>query len=136
MRVGAFAEVKKDKSLARRLGRKWWVFLFPLYPAIWIWALTFVLAFFIDQPLQWDQLLSQDSSYVIFRVHPYKAWPARQPAGEFRGVAVTRNLSGIMEAADLWEIWLVPLHLQIAHRHDRQIPAPPSMFLRSALASR
>ena len=135
MRVGAFAEVGKSEPLATRLRKNWWVFLFPFYPIIWIWVLAFVLAFFIDQPLRWDHLLSQDKSYLIFRVHPLKSWPTQRPAGKFQGVAVTRNLSGIMEAADLWEVWLVPLHLQIARRHDGQIPAPRSVFLRSALAS-
>lgn len=131
MRAGTFQEVQPVEPLLRRVRKQWWVFLFPFYPLVWVWVATFLLALFISQPIQWNHLNAQDNSYVIVQVHPYKAWPAKQPIGKFQGAALTRNLSGFIEAADLKEFWLVPLHLQIARRLDVQVPVPPSIFVRS-----
>jgi hypothetical protein len=115
--------------------RQWWVFLLPLYPLVWVWVATFLLALFINQPIQWNHLNVDDNSYMIFQVHPFRAWPAKQPFGKFHGPALTRNLSGFLEAADLKEFWFVPLHFQIARRLDVQAPVPPSVFVRSVRVS-
>jgi hypothetical protein len=133
MRTGTFQETRPVEPVLRRMRNQWWVFLLPLYPFVWLWVGAFLLAMVISQPIQWKQLNAQDHSYVILQVHPYKAWPAKQPFGKFEGAALTRNLSGFLEAADLKEFWFVPLHLQFAHRLADQSPAvPPSAFLRSA----
>jgi hypothetical protein len=83
---------------------------------VWVWVGAFVLALCISQPLQWKQLNAADHSYFILQVHPYDAWPVKEPFGSFTGAALTRNLSGLIEAADLKEFWFVPVHLQIARR--------------------
>ena len=132
MRSGAFDSSQAEEPLLRRLQKQWWIFLMPFYPMVWIWVGSFLLAFFITQPLQWKQVNAQDNSYVILQVQPFKAWPARQPFGRFEGTALTRNLSGFIEAADLKEIWFVPLHYQVARRLVDQTPqVPPSAFVRS-----
>ena len=93
MRTGAFQEVRPAEPMLRRLRRQWWVFLVPLCPVVWIWVGAFVLALCISQPLQWKQLNAADHSYLILQVHPYGAWPAKEPFGSFTGAALTRNLS-------------------------------------------
>jgi hypothetical protein len=133
MRTGAFQEVRPAEPMLRRLRRQWWVFLVPLCPVVWIWVGTFVLALCISQPLQWKQLNAADHSYLILQVHPYGAWPAKEPFGSFTGAALTRNLSGLIEAADLKEFWFVPVHLQIARRLADQSPGvPASAFVRAS----
>ncbi len=133
MRTGAFQEAQPVEPFLRRLRRQWWVFLVPLYPVVWVWVGAFLLALFISQPLQWKQLNAANNSYVIVQVHPYSAWPAKEPFGSFTGAALTRNLSGFLEAADLQEFWFVPVHLQIARRLADQSPGvPPSAFVRAA----
>jgi hypothetical protein len=133
MRTGAFQETERDDSLLRRFRRQWWVLLVPLYPVIWGWVGAFLLALCISQPLQWKQLNAADNSYFIVQVHPYSAWPAKEPFGSFTGAALTRNLSGLLEAADLKEFWFVPVHLQIAHRlADQSSGVPPSAFVRAS----
>jgi hypothetical protein len=134
MRTGAFKEVERVEPVLVRLRKHWWVFLIPFYPLIWAWVTTFLLALFIRQPIQWSHL-NADNSYVIVQVHPFKAWPAKQPFGRFQGAALTRNLSGLLEAADLKEFWFVPVHLQIARRLDVQAPVQPSIFMRSVRIS-
>src|SRR5688572_26066719 len=126
MRTGALQEIRPPEPLIRRLRRQWWVFLVPLYPVVWVWVGAFVLALCISQPLQWKQLNASDHSYLIVQVHPYSAWPAKEPFGRFTGAALTRNLSGLIEAADLTEFWFIPVHLQIARRLADQSPVPPS----------
>jgi hypothetical protein len=135
MRTGAVQETQPVEPIRKRIRRQWWVFFFPLYPLIWLWIATFLLALCISQPIQWNHRNAQDRSYVILQVHPFKAWPAKQPFGTFEGAAVTRNLYGFLEAADLREFWLVPLHLQIARRLDVQSQVPPSAFVRSGRVS-
>ncbi|MGH9424970.1 MAG: hypothetical protein ACRD2L_01495 [Terriglobia bacterium] len=133
MRTGAFQETQPAEPLLRRLRRQWWVFLVPLYPVVWIWVAAFLLALCISQPLQWKQLNAADDSYLIVQVHPYSAWPTKEPFGSFTGAALTRNLSGFLEAADLKEFWFVPVHLQIARRlADQSSGVPPSAFVRAA----
>ena len=133
MRTGAFQESRPSKPFLQRLRGQWWVFFLPLYPVVWIWVGAFVLALCISQPLQWKQLNATDHSYLIFQVHPYKAWPAKEPFGSFTGAALTRNLSGLIEAADLKEFWFVPLHFQIARRlADQSSGVPASAFVRAS----
>ena len=133
MRTGAFQEAEQGESLLRRFRRQWWVFLVPLYPVIWVWVCAFLLALCISQPLQWKQLNAADNSYLIVQVHPYSAWPTKEPFGSFSGAAITRNLSGLLEAADLKEFWFVPVHLQIARRlADQSAGVPPSAFVRAS----
>jgi hypothetical protein len=133
MRTGAFQEAERADSLLGRFRRQWWVFLVPLYPVIWGWVGAFLLALFISQPLQWKQLNAADNSYLIVQVHPYSAWPTKEPFGSFTGAALTRNLSGLLEAADLKEFWFVPVHLQIARRlADQSSGVPPSAFVRAS----
>ncbi len=132
MRTGVFQEVAPVEPLRRRIKRHWWVFLLPFYPLLWVWLGTFLLALFISQPIQWKQLNPKDRSYLILQVHPFSEWPAQEPFGGFEGPAMTRNLSGFLEAADLKEIWFVPLHFQIARRlADQNLSLPPSAFLRA-----
>lgn len=136
MRTGAFQEAEHAESLMGRFRRQWWVFLVPLYPVVWGWVGAFLLALFISQPLQWKQLNAADNSYLIVQVHPYSAWPAKEPFGSFTGAALTLNLSGLLEAADLKEFWFVPVHLQIARRLADQSPeVPPSAFVRASRRS-
>ena len=133
MRTGAFQEVQPTEPVLRRLRRQWWVFLVPLFPVVWVWVGAFVLALCISQPLQWKQLNAADHSYFILQVHPYDAWPAKEPFGSFTGAALTRNLSGLIEAADLKEFWFVPVHLQFARRlADQSSGVPPSAFVRAS----
>ena len=133
MRTGAFQETQPAEPLLRRLRRQWWVFLVPLCPVVWIWVGAFLLALCISQPLQWKQLNAADNSYLIVQVHPYSAWPSKELFGSFTGAALTRNLSGLIEAADLKEFWFVPVHLQIAHRlADQSSGVPPSAFVRAS----
>jgi len=90
----------------------------------------------VSQPLQWKQLNAADNSYLIVQVHPYSAWPPKEPFGSFARAALTRNLSGLLEAADLREFWFVPLHLQIARRlSDQSSGVPPSAFVRPSRRS-
>ena len=132
MRTGAFQDTERSEPFLHRLRRQWWVFLVPLYPVVWVWVGAFVLALFISQPLQWKQLNAADNSYLIVQVHPYSAWPTKQPFGSFIGAALTRNLSGLLEAADVKEFWFVPVHLQIARRlADQSAGVPPSAFIRA-----
>lgn len=133
MRTGAFQEAQHTEPLLRRLRRQWWVFLVPFFPVVWVWVGAFLLALFISQPLQWKQLIAADNSYLIVQVHPYSAWPAKEPFGSFAGAALTRNLSGMIEAADLKEVWFVPVHLQIARRlADQSSGVPASAFVRAS----
>lgn len=133
MRTGTFQETRHTEPMLRRLRRQWWVFLVPFYPVVWVWVGAFLLALCISQPLQWKQLNAADNSYLIVQVHPYSAWPAKEPFGSFIGAALTRNLSGLIEAADLKEFWFVPVHLQIARRlADQSSGVPPSAFVRAS----
>jgi hypothetical protein len=135
MKTADFTEVEPAQPLSRRVREQWWVFFLPLYPLAWVWVVTFLLAFFINQPIQWNHLNANDNSYVIFQVQPFKTWPSKQPFGKFHGTALTRNLAGFLEAADLKEYWFVPLHVQIARRLDVQTTVPPSPFVRSVQVS-
>jgi|KBSSwiStaDraftv2_1062776.scaffolds.fasta_scaffold184646_1 hypothetical protein len=136
MRSGAFGEAAPARPLLlTRIRSRWWVFFFPLYPFVWLWMLSFLFALFIDKPIEWNHLSQQDHSYVSIQLHPYRAWPVREPYGKFQGAALTRNLSGFIEAADLKEFWLVPLHFQVAKRLEVQIQAPPSAFLNTSRIS-
>ena len=120
----------------RCLRRQWWIFLVPLCPVVWGWVGSFLLALCISQPLQWKQLNAADHSYLIVQVHPYSARPAKEPFGSFTGAALTRNLSGLIEAADLKEFWFVPVHLQIARRlADQSSGIPASAFVRASHAT-
>jgi len=133
MRTGAFRDSETAEPLLRRLRRQWWVFLVPLYPVVWLWVATFLLGLCISKPIEWKQLNSTDNSYVIVQVHPYNAWPAKKPFGTFAGAALTHNLAGLLEAADVKEFWLVPVHLQIARRlADQSGGVPLSAFLRAS----
>jgi hypothetical protein len=135
MRTRALTEGEPAEPLSQRKRLQWWVVLLPVYPLAWVWVAAFLLALFINQPIRWNHLNANDNSYVIFQVHPFKAWPSKQPFGKFQGTALTRNLSGFLEAADLKEFWLVPLHVQIARRLANQTPVPPSAFVRSVRVS-
>ena len=133
MRTGTFQESRPSKPFLQRLRGQWWVFFLPLYPVVWMWVGAFVVALCISQPLQWKQLNAADHSYLIFQVHPYNSWPAKEPFGSFTGAALTRNLSGLIEAADLKEFWFVPVHFQIARRLvDQSSRVPPSAFVRAS----
>jgi len=135
MRTALFTEVEPAEALSLRLRQRWWVFFLPLYPLAWVYVVTFLLALLINQPIQWSHLNANNSSYVILRVQPFKAWPSQQPFGTFQGAALTRNLSGFLEAADLKEFWFVPLHVQITRRLNVQTPVPPSAFVRPVRVS-
>jgi len=135
MRTGAIAEFEKPTRLAVRLRNRWWVFLLPFYPIAWLWVSAVLLALFISQPIRWNHLNAVDKSYVIFQLHPFRTWPPRQPVGRFEGEALTRNLAGFLEAAEVVEVWVVPFHFQVARRLPHQVPLPPSIFLRSEMFS-
>jgi hypothetical protein len=109
--------------------RKWWVFLVPLYPFIWVWVISFFLSLFISEPLQWDHEFTQDQSYVVVQVLPFNTWPVKKPLGLFSGAAVTRNLKGVLETSRLWQLWLVPVHFQLARHLAEPLKAPSSAFL-------
>ena len=139
MRTGAVAEIEKQESFRNRLRSRlrshWWVFLVPLYPLAWIWVSSVLLALFITEPIQWNYLNAADKSYVILQVHPFRAWPSKQPVGKFEGTELTRNLAGLLEAAEVIEVWVVPFHFQLARRLPDQFPVPPSIFLRPEIFS-
>src|SRR5258706_1054981 len=116
MRTGDFAEIEKKESFRKRLQSHWWFFLVPLYPLAWIWVTSVLLALFSTEPIQWNYLNPTDKSYVILQVHPFRTWPPERLVGKFEGAELTRNLTGLMEAAEVIEVWVVPLHFRLARR--------------------
>jgi hypothetical protein len=135
MRWESYNEPGKPEPLFTRVRKRWRLFLIPLYPLAWVWVTSFALALFIDEPVQWDHKISDTHSYLVFQVHPFKSWPAKGPVGNFNGTATTKNLEGILEASDLWEIWMRPVHFQIARRLVDQVPAPYSEFYQTIRTS-
>lgn len=131
MRWESYKEPSKPDPLFNRVRKRWWLFLIPLYPLAWAWVTSFVLALIIDEPIQWDYKISHSRSYLVLQVHPFKSWPAKAPFGNFNGTATTRNLEGMLEASDLWEVWMRPVYFQIARRRVDQVPAPYSEFYRT-----
>jgi len=135
MRTGAIAEIEKQESFRNRLRSHWWFFLVPLYPLAWIWVTSVLLALFINEPIQWNYLNATDKSYVILQVHPFRTWPPERLVGKFEGAELTRNLTGLMEAAEVIEVWVVPLHFRLARRLPDQGPVPPAVFIRPEIFS-
>jgi hypothetical protein len=135
MRWESYKEPSKPEPLFTRVRKRWRLILIPFYPLAWVWVTSFALALFIDEPVQWDHKISNNHSYLVLQVHPFKSWPAKGPVGNFNGTATTKNLEGVLEASDLWEIWMRPVHFQIARRLVDQVPAPYSEFYQTIRTS-